>query len=166
MNGSPVSGRLYITSKALMPLKQTVAAGAIQVPCRHGAFAIPPHLPDIRLQAHPQQPNYRSVSCGCGGVHIREVSRHSSRTPTRLRRSSSSPSGVASYSSSTEKNPRGNGLRALGLWMSADGSALPIAPKPVKSTAQMALTIRFRGSRNAWVGTEEPLGFLIAKRCW
>ena len=30
-------------------------------------------MPDIRLQALPKQPNYRSVSCSWGGVHIQPV---------------------------------------------------------------------------------------------
>ena len=33
-------------------------------------------LSERRLQAHPQQPKYRLVSCRLGGVHIRGVRRH------------------------------------------------------------------------------------------
>lgn len=57
---------------ARLPFVATCAS-VTQIPCRHGTLTIPYQMPDIRLQAHPQQPNYRSVSCGCGGVHIRRV---------------------------------------------------------------------------------------------
>ena len=53
----------------------TIGASVTQIPCRHGPQQSPPQMPDIRLQALPQQPNYRSASCTCGGVHIGRLGR-------------------------------------------------------------------------------------------
>ena len=44
-----------------------------QIPCWHGPQQSPPQMPDIRLQAIPQQPQHQSVSCPWGGVHIGRV---------------------------------------------------------------------------------------------
>ena len=64
-----------------------IGAPVPQIPCWHGPPQSPPQMPDIRLQAIPQQPKHQSVSCPCGGVHIRPVRPHHRRSPSSRRRS-------------------------------------------------------------------------------
>ena len=74
---SPPPDRLTpITLPALLQPFVTIGAPVPQIPCWHGPQQSPPQMPDIRLQAIPQQPKHQSVSCPCGGVHIQGVRAH------------------------------------------------------------------------------------------
>jgi hypothetical protein len=54
---------------ACLPLV-TIGATVPQIPCWHGPLQGLIQMPDIRLQAFPQQPHHQSVSCLWGGVNI------------------------------------------------------------------------------------------------
>jgi hypothetical protein len=65
-------------AQALAPLFPLFARPAACLPAACIVWRASPadSMLDIRLQASPQQPKHQSVSCPCGGVHIRGVRLH------------------------------------------------------------------------------------------
>lgn len=72
-----------------------------------------------------------------------------------------SPSTFETYSVSRGKKPTGIGFVAKGLCTTAEGSVLYRTLLPLKSTAQIADTMLFRGSRKVVAGTVDAFDFGI-----